>query len=70
MNELWADLIVAAIVIFAAVWTGWNTLTPRTAKRALAGRVQRLALTRGLPRVPRDLLLRIADRMAGTCCHD
>lgn len=70
MSEIWIDLLVALIVVVAAVWTGWNTLTPRTAKRALAGHVQRFALRPGVPRVLRDILLRTADRMAGTCCHD
>jgi len=70
VGEIWIDLLVALIVVVAAVWTGWNMLTPRTAKRALAGHVQRFALGRGMPRVLRDLLLRTADRMAGTCCHD
>jgi len=70
MTEIWTDLIVALIVILAAVWTGWNTLTPQAAKRALAGQVQRAALRRGTPRRLRNLLLNAADRMAGSCCHD
>lgn len=70
MSELLADLLVAMIVTAAALWTIWNSLTPRNAKRALAGRVQRFALRRGLPTGVRNLLLSAADRMAGTCCHD
>lgn len=70
MGEIWTDLLVATIGIVATVWTGWNTLTPRSAKRALAGLVQRAALRPGLPVGLRNRLLGLADRMAGTCCHD
>lgn len=62
--------VVAVAVVAAAVWTVWSVLTPASAKRALAGWVQRLALAPGRSPAGRDRLLRLAERIGPRCCHD